>query len=181
MVVSEKALVARMKEAYKTGGYTVAVNNFRHIIIGGTWAVEIDSKNLPRDVIGLLAVHMGYLPKSGTAYKITKTKGDPYVQDMIYEDAMALVEAMEGPTVAMGVIKTSLTLEGCNVWQQDIGTAVHQIRPDLEELFRKAEDVRLAGNTFQCVGEISRVWVLGVWEDPEDAKMRCLSGIRWTA
>ena len=181
MVISEKALVARMKEGYKTGGYTVAVNNFRHIIIGDIWAVEIDSKNLPRDVIGLMAVHMGYLPVSGEAYKITKTKGGPYVQDMIYEDAMALVEAMQGTPVAMGITKPSLTLEGCNVWQQDIGTAVHRIRPDLEEIFRKKEDVRLAGHTFQCVGEISRVWVLEVLDEPEDAKIRCLSGIRWTA
>lgn len=181
MVINEKALLARMKEAYKTGGYTVAVNDCRHIIIGGTWAVEIQSKNMPRDVIGLLAVHMGYLPASGNAHKITKTKGGPYVQDMIYEDAMAIVEAMTGLPVAVGVTKTTLTLEGCNIWQQEIGTAVHRVRPDLEELFRKAEDVRLAGHTFQCVGEISRVWVLEVLDDPEDQKIRCLSGIRWTA
>ena len=181
MVVSEKALVARMKEAYKTGGYTVAVNNFRHIIIGGTWAVEIDSKNLPRDVIGLLAVHMGYLPVSGAAHKITKTKGGPYVQDMIYEDAMSIVESMTGHPVAVNITKTTLTLEGCNVWQQNIGTAVHLIRPDLEELFRKKEDVRLAGHTFQSTGEISRAWIMEALVDPEDAKMRCLSGIRWTA
>ena len=181
MVVSEKALVARMKEAYKTGGYTVAVNNFRHIIIGGTWAVEMDSKNLPRDVVGLMAVHMGFLPVSGEAYKITKTKEGPYVQDMIYKDAMAIVESMAGSPVAVHITKTALTLEGCNVWQQDIGTAVHRIRTDLEELFRKKEDVRLAGHTFQAAGEISRAWVLEVFDDPEDQKIRCLSGIRWTA
>lgn len=181
MVINDKALLARMKEAYNTGGYTVAVNNFRHIIIGGTWAVEINSKNMPRDVIGLLAVHMGYLPVSGTACKITKTKGGPYVQDMIYEDAMAIVESMKGHPVAAQITKTTLTLEGCNVWQQNISTAVHLIRPDLEELFRKNEDVRLAGHTFRSEGEISRVWAMEALMDPEDAKMRCLSGIRWTA
>lgn len=181
MVINEKALLNRIKEAYKTGGYTVAVNSFRHIVIGDIWAVEIDSKNLPRDVMGLLAVHMGFLPESGTAYRITKTKGGPYVQDMIYEDAMAIVESMTGSPVAVHITKITLTLEGCNVWQQNIGTAVHLIRPDLEELFRKKEDVQLAGHTFQCVGEISRAWVMEALMDPEDVKMRCLSGIRWTA
>ncbi len=148
MVIREKALLGLMKEAYKTGGYTIAVNNFRHIIIGGTWAVEIDSKNLPRDAIGLLAVHMGYLPVSGEAYKITKTKGGPYVQNMIYEDAMAIVESMTGCPVAVHITKTTLTLEGCNVWQQNIGTAVHLIRPDLEDLFRKKEDEVMENEAF---------------------------------
>ena len=95
MVVKEKALVARMKEAYKTGGYSVAVNEDRHIIIGGTWAVELDSDNLPRDVIGLLAVHLGFLPKQDSAYKITRAKDGPQVQCMIYEDAVKTVEALD--------------------------------------------------------------------------------------
>lgn len=181
MVIREKALLAQMKEAYNSGGYTVAVNEDRHIIIGGTWAVEIDSDNVPRDMIGLLAVHMGFLPKPDTAYKITKTKGGPYVQGMIYDDAMKTIEGMDSGLVAVGITKTTVTLEGCNVWQQNIGTAVHLIRPDLEELFRKNEDVRLAGHTFRSEGEISRAWVLEALVDPEDAKMRCLSGIRWTA
>lgn len=181
MVINEKPLLNRIKEAYKTGGYTVAVNDYRHIIIGGTWAVEIDSDNMPRDLIGLLAVHLGFLPKSGEAHKITKTKDGPNVQYMIYEDAMKTVEALAGHPVAVHITRTVVTLEGCIVWQQNIGTAVHLIRPDLEELFRKKEDVQLAGHTFQCVGEISRAWVMEALMDPEDAKMRCLSGIRWTA
>ena len=181
MVINEKALLSRMKEAYKSGGYTVAVNDCRHIIIGGTWAVEIESDNVPRDVIGLLAVHMGFLPKPDTAHKITKAKNGPYVQSMIYDDAIKTIEAMDSGPVAVGITKTTVTLEACNVWQQNIGTAVHLIRPDLEELFRKNEDVRLAGHIFRSEGEISRVWVLEALVDPEDAKMRCLSGIRWTA
>ena len=181
MVVREKALLPRMKEAYNSGGYTVAVDDSRHIIIGGTWAVEIESDNVPRDVIGLLAVHMGFLPKHDTAFKVTKTKNGPYVQSMIYEDAMKTVEALASGPVAVGITKTVVTLEGCSVWQQNIGTAVHLIRPDLEDLFRNTEDVQLAGHTFRSEGEISKVWVLEALVDPEDAKMRCLSGIRWTA
>lgn len=181
MVVNEKALLSRMKEAYKTGGYTVAVNEDRHIIIGSTWAVEIDSDNVPRDVIGLFAVHMGFLPKPDTAHKITKTKVGPYAQSMIYDDAMKTIEAMDSTLAAVGITKTMVTLEGCNVWQQNIGTAVHLIRPDLEELFSKNEDVRFAGYTFRSEGKISRGWVMEALVDPEDAKIRCLSSIRWTA
>ena len=181
MVINEKALLNRVKEAYKTGGYTVAVNEDRHIITGGTWAVELDSDNLPWDLMGLMAVHMGFLPKPGAAYKITKTKAGPYVQHMMYEDAAKTVEAMDAYPVAATVTKTSLTMDGCNVWQSDIGMNVHLIRPDLEELFRKTEDVQLAGHTFRSLGEISRVWVMKVTIDPEDARIQCLSSIRWKA
>lgn len=181
MVIDEKALLARVKDAYKTGGYTVAVNEDRHIITGGTWAVELDSDNLPRDLMGLMVVHMGFMPKPGTAYKITKTKAGPYVQHMMPEDAAKTVEAMDAYPVAVGVTKTTLTMDGCNIWQPDIGTNVHLIRPDLEELFRKAGDVRLVGHTFRALGNISRVWVMKATIDPEDARIRCLSSIRWNA
>lgn len=181
MVINEKALLSLMREAYKSGGYTVAVNDYRHIIIGGTWAVEINSDNMPRDVIGLLAVHMGYLPEADSAYKITKTKEGPNVQSMIYEEAIKPIEAMDSNTVAVGVTKTALTLDGSNVWQQNIGLAVHLVSPDLEALIRKKDEVKLLGNAFRAWGEISRVWVMGYVTDPEDVKIRCLSGIRWTA
>ena len=180
MVVSEKALVSRMKEAYKTGGYTVATNGDRHMVSGGTWAVEIDSDNLPREAIALLAGHMGFLPKPGGAYKIMKTKEGPQVQHMIYEEAEREFENLEGGSTQMGVVKTLLTLDGCNIWQQTFGTAVHLIRPDLEELFRKKEDVRFSGGVFKCNGEISRARVLEIIVDPEHEKIRCLSSIRWT-
>lgn len=181
MVVNEKALLNRMKDAYKSGGYTVAVDQNRHTIITATWAVEIDSDNMPRDVIGLLAVHMGFLPGIESAHKITKTKEGPNVQCMIYEEAIKPIEALDSNTVAVGVTKTVLTLEGSNVWQQNIGLAVHLVNPELEALFRKKDDVKLIGNAFRAWGEISRAWVMGVDKDPKDAKICCLSGIRWTA
>lgn len=181
MVISEKALLSRMKDAYNSGGYTVAVNNHTHIILTGTWAAEIDSDNIPRDVIGLLAVHMGFLPEPETAHKITKTKEGPSVQCMIYEEAIKLIEALENLVGWQAVTKTVLTMEGYNVWQQHQGMAVHLINPDLETMIRKKDDVKLSGNAFRARGEISRVWVMGIDKDPEDAKMRCLSGIRWTA
>ena len=85
MVVNEKALLGRIKDCYKSGGYTVMVDGGRHTIIGGTWAVEISSENLPRDVIGLMAVHMGFLPEPGSAYKITKAKDGAQVQSILNE------------------------------------------------------------------------------------------------
>ena len=181
MVANEKALLGRIKDCYKSGGYTVMVNGGRHTIIGGTWAVEISSENLPRDVIGLMAVHMGFLPEPGSAYKITKAKDGAQVQSVIREDAEALKEALEGTYVGTPVARTGITMDGCNVWQQIAGTLVHLIRPDLEELFRKREELILAGNTFRACGEISKVWVLEALTDPEDKKINCLSSIRWTA
>lgn len=181
MVINEKALLSRMKDAYNSGGYTVAVNNHTHIILTGYWAAEIDSDNMPRDVIGLLAVHMGFLPEPETAHKITKTKEGPSVQCMIYEEAIKPIEALQNLVGWMTVTKTIITMEGNNLWQQNAGQAVHLIDPDLEALIRKKDDVKCSDNAFRARGEISRVWVMGVAHDPDDAKMRCLSGIRWTA
>lgn len=181
MVINEKALLSRMKEAYKSGGYTVAVRGHLHMIQTPTWAVEIESKNLPRDVIGLLAVHMGFLPEPGTAYKITRTKSDPQVQSMIFEDAVKPVENLEAVPIAVGMKKTRVTLDGRNVWQRNIGLGVELLAPELEALLKKTENVDMAEGAFRCIGEISRVYLMRVESDPEDAKIRCLSGIRWTA
>lgn len=185
MVVNEKALLAQMKSAYNSGGYTVAVREERHTIITGAWAVDIDSDNLPRDVIGLLAVHMGYLPKKGEAYKITKTKEGPAVQSTIYDQALAPIRALEQDVMdgvaILQLKKTELTFERRNVWQWNIGLGTVLIDPDLETLFRKKDDIHLMGDAFYAEGEISRAWVQRVRTDPEDPRIKCLSSIRWTA
>lgn len=181
MVINEKALANRMKDAYKGGGYTVAVTGYMHCIQTPTWVALIHTENLPRDVIGLLAAHMGFLPAEGTAHKITKAKDGPQVQCMIFEDAVKPIEELLAADIAVGMKKTGLTLDGWNVWQRNIGLGVELLSPDLEALLRKKENITMAGEVFRCIGEISRVYLMRVESDPEDIKIRCLSGIRWTA
>lgn len=181
MVINEKALLSRMKDAYNGGGYTVAVRGHLHMIRTHTWAVEIESKNLPSDIIGLLAAHLRFLPEAGTAYKITKTKGGPQTQSMIFEEAVKPVENLEAVPIAVDMQKTGLTLDGRNVWQRNIGLGVELLAPELEALLKKTENVNMAEGAFRCIGEISRVYLMRAESDPEDVKIRCLSGIRWTA
>lgn len=73
MVIGENSLVREMKEAFKGGGYTIICRpGEATVIMCPYWAVEINDENLPREVLSLLALHMGYLPKEGEAYKIMK-------------------------------------------------------------------------------------------------------------
>lgn len=181
MVVDEKALEARIKAAYKAGGYIVAVRTGAHVFQAPSWAVQINSENLPRNITGLLAAHLGFLPKTGQAYRITKTKAGPYVEDMIFEEALQAVLDREEQTVSIGVKRTGLTLDGLRVWQRVIGTGVELVDPENEALIRKRENITLAGDTFQAVGEISRVWIMRKTELVDADKVAVLSGFCWTA
>lgn len=85
MVIREKALVREMKEAYKRGGYTVLVRpNGRTVICSPYWSVEIDNHEVPREALSLMALHMGFLPESGDAYKIYKGDKTPAVQEEVF-------------------------------------------------------------------------------------------------
>lgn len=181
MVVNEKALESRMKEAYKAGGYIVAVRTGAHVFQTPSWAVQINSENLPRNITGLLAAHPGFLPKDGRAYRITKTKEGPYVEDVIFEEALRAVAELEERTVAVGVKRTGLMLNGLQVWQRVIGTGVELVDPKNETLIRKPENITLAGDAFQAVGEISSVRIMRETELVDADKVAALSGFRWTA
>lgn len=67
MVVNDKALVREMKEAFKGWGYTVMVVSGDKWVIGSkdNWTVVIDGQNnVPNEVLALIVLHMGELPKA---------------------------------------------------------------------------------------------------------------------
>lgn len=181
MVVNEKALEHRMKEAYKAGGYIVAVRTGAHVFQTPSWVAQINSENLPRNIAGLLAAHLGFLPEVGRAYRITKTKEGPYVEDVIFEEALRAVTELEEQTEAAGVKRTGLTLDGMRVWQRVIGAGVELMAPENEALIRKWENITLVGDEFRAVGGISSVWIMRETELADADKVAALSGFRWTA
>lgn len=68
MVISEKTLVREIKAAYKGGGYVVISRpGGRTAFWTPQWTVEIDTDNLPREVLALLDLHMGCLPEEGSS------------------------------------------------------------------------------------------------------------------
>ena len=69
MIIHEKALVQEMKQAYKGWGYTVIVRaGDRWVFKTDGWMVQIDGQeNVPNEVLALIVLHMGELPKKESA------------------------------------------------------------------------------------------------------------------
>ena len=186
MVINEKTLVREMKEAYKGWGYTVICREEEStIILCPYWAVEINSENLPREVLSLLALHMGYLPKEGEAYKIMKAGKETTVQKMLFDTALLMIRKLEQPMLHRDVAplvdikKTLLTFDGCNVWQKTGNNGIVLVDPEYESILRKKEDVVMAGDAIHKRGEVSRVWVFRVEGSKWENQMNHLGQIPW--
>lgn len=187
MVINDKALVSRMKDAYNGGGYTVLVRpKGSHAIISGFWAVDIDNNHVSREVLSLLALHMGRLPESGEAYKITKTKEGPNVQKVIYDVAESPLRKLEvdvmGCEGELELHKTNITFDSCNVWQRDRDWGVFLLNPEYEAIVRKSKDLEVyqVGNAMYAEGDVSKAYVMKVERDANDPHIKHLSQMKWT-
>ena len=161
MVINEKALLSQMKEAYKNGGYTVAVVGDYMMFTNGTWVAVIERDNVPSELLGLLAQHIRDIPGEGQAYTVTKTKGDTIAQTRIITEAIQ-------PWTQLARRK-----------EEGAGDSLYMIDPRYAALFANGlEQVRL-GNGIFAEGEISQLWVLrnveGALEDP----LEYLQKFRW--
>lgn len=118
MVINEKALTRLMKEAYKASGYTVAMGQLES---GGTylliatqlWAVEIERKNVPGSVIGLIAEHLKDIPTIGEAFQVKKGENSAVLYSMV--DGCPNEFAEEQNLVH----RTRLMFGGLDVWQME--------------------------------------------------------------
>ena len=188
MVIREKSLVREMKEAYKGGGYNViCTHEDTMVILCPSWAVEINNENLPREALSLLALHMGYLPKEGEAYKIMKADKEPTVQKMLFDTAISLIRTLEikvaeaQDTVPVAVKKTLLTFDGCNVWQKTGNNGIILIDPEYESILRKKDDVIMAGDAIYKEGEVSKAYVFRVMDTRWENQLNHLGQIPWVA
>lgn len=188
MVIRERSLVREIKEAYKGGGYTVICRDEETTVIMCThWMVEINDENLPREVLSLLALHMGYLPKEGEAYKIMKADKEPTVQKMMFEQALLMVRKLELPLMhqkespKVEVKKTLLTFDGYNVWQKTGNNGIVLIDPEYESILRKKDDVIMAGDAIYKEGEVSKAYVMRVNDTAHENQLNHLGQIPWVA
>jgi len=188
VVINEKALLREMKEVFKGGGYTVICRPAETtVIMCPSWAVEINDENLPREVLSLLALHMGYLPKAGEAYKIMKADKEPTVQKMLFDTAISPIRTMEvrvaeaQDTIPVAVKKTLLTFDGCNVWQKTGNNGIVLIDPEYESILRKKDDVIMAGDAIYKEGEVSKVYVFRVMDARWENQLNHLGQIPWVA
>lgn len=186
MVINEKSLVTRMKEAYKTYGYTVAVDEEMMYISNGFWLVGIAPDQVPGEILGMFGEHIRDIPKCGDAYKVTKAKDGPIVQHRILEDALKVVGTMHAkrdeawddiPLVMMR--RTNLTYEGMQVWQALPGLDVYLIDPRYASMIRNIKDVSRVGNGIYIQDELSELWVLRVMKPEDDKFLKHLEKIAW--
>lgn len=187
MVINEKALVCQVKEAYKLGGYTVAVKDGRMMLSNGYWLASIDEKNVPSNLLSILAGHIRDVPKEGQAYRVYKTKEGPFAQSQMLSDAVKPMqtmhrereEAWEEANPPM-MLHTPLTYNGMQLWQGLPGKEIYMIDPRYSVLIDpKAEEVWEVGNGLYVQGEISELWVLRVAEGSAAGKIKHLEAITW--
>ena len=188
MVIAEKPLVRELKEAYKGGGYNVIVRpGGRTVLCCAAWAVEIDNENLPREVLSVLALHMGYLPEEGEAYKIMKGAKEPTVQKMIFDTAMEPIRKLEnavadaGAATPVAVRKTVLTFDGWNVWQKTGNKGIVLVDPAYEMILRKLEEVIAVGDAIYKEGAISKAWIMRGTNAMYENQLNYLGQVPWAA
>lgn len=186
MVINEKALVTRMKEAYKSYGYTVAVDEDMVYLTNGFWLAGMDIDQVPAEVMGMFGEHIRAIPKSGQAYKVTKDKDGPIVQSRILEDAMACVRQMERlkaeafeEVLPVKMCKTNLIYDGSHVWQEVIGGKVFLIDPRYAVLMEKKQEVFRVGEGIYAQDEESMVWILRVSNDADKTYLEHLEKKHW--
>lgn len=186
MVINEKALVSRMKEAYKSYGYTVAVDEDMVYLTNGFWLAGMDIDQVPAEVMGMFGEHIRAIPKSGQAYKVTKDKDGPIVQSRILEDALACVRQMERlkaeafeEVLPVKMCKTNLIYDGSHVWQEVIGGKVFLIDPRYAVLMEKKQEVFRVGEGIYAQDEESMVWILRVSNDADKTYLEHLEKIHW--
>lgn len=182
MVINEKALIAQMKEAYKSGGYTVAAVGDRMMFTNGYWLATIDRDNVPAPLLGLLAEHIRDVPKVGQAYNVTKTKNGAFVQGKILEEAIGAWAGMnetKQKEEMEPMRRSGLTLNGMLLWQQTTGPDIFMIDPRYAVMFENHFDVVRLGNGLYAEGEISELWVLRVVDNQMYDQLQHLQKIQW--
>lgn len=187
MVINEKALVRQLKEAYKTYGYTVMVDeDLRVYLTNGFWLAEIDIDQVPSEVMGMFGEHIRAIPRPGDAYKVTKDKDGPIVQKRILEEAMGAVRQMytergeafkDIPPVVMK--KTNLTYDGCRVWQAANVRDIYLIDPRYAAMLANTKDVYKVGGGIYAEDDDSKLWILRASKDSDKNYLEHMEKISW--
>ena len=186
MVVDEKALMRAMKDAYKTTGYKVAVDETEdstdYIIDGLSWAVVIEKGSLPAKVFGLIAEHIRDNIRPGQAVQVRKKEVQTMIFDPVVED-IRNIGSSEAPRRI--IRRTKLTLGGCPLWQGVTDQKMVKLLPENEEIMLWGGNnvVRMIGDDVVTVAdESSAVYIRFVGKYSADTDLlEYLSKIEWPA
>ena len=187
MVINDKALVREMKEAFKGWGYTVMVVTGDKWVIGSkdNWTVVIDGQNnVPNEVLALIVLHMGELPKAEQCYRIYKADKSICIQKEVYKVAQENLEKMEKSTSVSDeeVRRTALVYGRRRVWQQVENKKILLITPRYEGLMDIGGDsvVCTVGEQIYLPGEISCVYISRARGGASEELLEHLAQVDWT-
>jgi hypothetical protein len=185
MVLNQKALRTRIKEAYKNQSYTVAVDNGVMWICGGYWLVWVNTDEVSNEILSLITLHTRKTPQEGEAYKVVKGDNGPIVQKVLLDVAMAFAKTMgehlaeRTPHDEIRMLKTNLRYDGCGVWQNNSLLNVVLIDPRYEALIEDKKGITALGAGIYAEGEISGAWIMRRDMKGQEDQLRHLAGMRW--
>ena len=190
MVINEKVLVREMKEAYKGWGYTVMVMPGDRWVIRrkDAWSVEIENQdNVPNEVLALMVLHMGYLPKAERCYRVYKGDKCTCVQREVYsveeEEYLSFVkERQKTDSCPLEIRRTSLIYGLRRVWQKREDKQILLIDPRFEGLMDHDGDqmIRTVGENIYLEGEISCVYITRARGGAAENLLDHLAQVSWT-
>lgn len=189
-MLNETGLAARMREAWKSSGYTVTAKNGELMLNGIGWAVRARTDKLPRRCLGLLAEHMGGLPEDGDCVQLSKAQG---AQNKIsgaelsfWQDAERLCDDLVYDDPPARVRQTPLTIGGYELWQNLRSMQVLRVRAELGRILDAearsdggflGSEGRVAGAMIFDDGDVIAVVIPMARGD--DAMLQQLDGFPW--
>lgn len=187
MVINESALLRAMREDYKGQGYTVA-RRFDNpdytddesvlILSSGDWLAEIEWKNVPSKVFGLIAQHLKGLPAVGEAFTVKKKETNTTIFDMVDK-----FPEIEKAATVITAHRTRLMYENMEVWQKAGNNGCMFIHVETADmLFDHGRVVRWVEGGIYLEGKASRIFVRHCHYAADDAHqdaIHFLNGKRW--
>ena len=118
MLISEKGLIACLKDAYKRSGYTIMESGGCAIIYTGTWFIRIPFADISNDVMSLIVKHAGLDVFRGEALHIMKdTDPQTVLQTVVGEDVNNWIQAAE----TWAVTRVPILVKGLQLYQIHYG------------------------------------------------------------
>ena len=184
MPVNERALMRRMKENYRAGGYKVGawLEDGQEIlsVAGGTWYVRLPLDEAGNELRALVVQHTGAMP--GREVSVQKKTG---AQLMVEGELRQLRgECLRRMGEERACSPTPLTLDGYGVWQDDAGRC-RLFDPELTGIFaldRQIDACGTDGSVLRMQGAGRELLVMGVrTQEEQAAELEHLSGLIWVS
>lgn len=118
-MIDERSLLAAIKDAWRTGGYSVVGNGGELVLQGSGWLAVLPRGIVPRKVLDLLVEHLGEI-QEGAAWKVYKRQGaQAQMVDMALEAVDTIRRELESESDPREAHRTAMTWKNWEVWQTE--------------------------------------------------------------